>query len=84
MKCERTWFINTVDTWLIFNFSFQEILLVCGLVLGFSNQSVAYLQNSEKFLISSDAVRIRHVYLSHISKTELSKMLNDFPRVVTV
>lgn len=78
MKCERTWFINTVDTWLVFNFSFQEILLVCGSVQGFSNKSVAYQQNTKKFLINSDAVRIRHIYLYHISKMQLSKMLTYF------
>lgn len=51
MTCERTWFENIVDTTLIFNFSFQEILMVRCLVLGFSNTSVDYLQNYEKLLL---------------------------------
>lgn len=45
-------------------------------MLGFSNKSVGYLvQNSGKFRIHFDAIRIKHIYLYHISKTELSKML---------
>jgi hypothetical protein len=78
IKCERMRFVKTVGTWLILNFTFQEILVVCCLVLSFSNKSVSYLPKSENFLINSNTAGIRHIYLYHISKTELSKMLTCF------
>lgn len=44
-----SWFVNTVDPWLIFHFSFQEILMVCCLLLGFTNKSADYLQILKSF-----------------------------------